>query len=246
MLVSLAIITVLIGILLPSFAMVRESARRVKCSSNLRQIGLSLQMYGHDSAELLPPSVFLPGSVPGAWQTGSTGGGWMPELMDTVRTDPELFTARPWGQWDGLGVLYASEYLGAPGVYYCPSHPGTHAQERYERAWMGAVDGEIISNYQYRGIGPNGQRRLYQINPNAALVTDTLRSFDDLNHKGGFNLLQAGLAVNWFEDAGDEVASIMSRSGGGNDSELVNDAWQRFDGVPGTGGPSQSPGNPSN
>lgn len=226
-LVSVAVIGLLIGILLPSFAMVRESARRVICASNLRQVGIGLHMYAQESSELLPPSVFLPQ----AWRPNTMNSA-RPELMDTVRTSDGDFADRPWGQWDGLGLLYAGGQLSAPGVFYCPSHPGSHPLSRYEQAWN-TSRGEIVSNYQFRGGGPDGQRRLYQIDPNSALVTDMLRSFEDLNHPGGFNLLQAGLAVSWFEDQGQQIAGLMLRGGGGsngsNAAQVVTDAWFQLD-----------------
>ncbi len=226
-LVTLAVITILIGILLPSFTMVRESARRVICASNLRQVGLGLNMYAQGSNEWLPPSVFLPTS-----RSRNASSAGQPELMDTLRTTRTDFADRPWGQWDGLGLMYQHGILSAPQVFYCPSHPGSHPFSRYEQAWM-ARDGEIVSNYQYRGIGPQGQRRLFQIPTDSALVTDTLRSYENLNHKGGFNLLQAGLAVTWFEDVGNEVADIMARTAGGasSSSQAVVDAWGRMDGT---------------
>ncbi len=230
-LVTLAVITVLIGILLPSFSMVRESARRVICASNLRQVGLGLNMYAQSSNEWLPPSVFLPYANP------RNSSAPRPDLMDTLRTSLDEFPDRAWGQWDGLGLMYQQGILSAPQVFYCPSHPGEHPFSRYERTWA-APEGEIVSNYQYRGIGPEGQRRLFQIPTDSALVTDTLRSAANLNHKGGFNLLQAGLAVTWYEDLGNEIADIVARtSSGGSSSQAVSDAWDRLDGpTSGTGG----------
>ncbi|MEM9066058.1 MAG: DUF1559 domain-containing protein [Planctomycetota bacterium] len=55
LLVSIAIIAVLIGILLPSLGAARESARSMQCSSNLRQIGLAMQMYANDFDDSLIP-----------------------------------------------------------------------------------------------------------------------------------------------------------------------------------------------
>jgi prepilin-type processing-associated H-X9-DG protein len=45
MLVALAIIGLLLGLLLPALQEARESARRVKCVANLKQIGLGLAQY---------------------------------------------------------------------------------------------------------------------------------------------------------------------------------------------------------
>jgi prepilin-type N-terminal cleavage/methylation domain-containing protein len=48
LLVVMAIITILAGILLPALVKARESARRTACLNNLRQIGMSLEMFRQD------------------------------------------------------------------------------------------------------------------------------------------------------------------------------------------------------
>lgn len=56
LLVVVAIIGILAGILVPVLGRARESAKRKACTSNLKQLGLALNMYASENSENFPTS----------------------------------------------------------------------------------------------------------------------------------------------------------------------------------------------
>ena len=72
LLVVIAIVGVLIAILLPAVQAARESARRMHCANNLKQIGVAVQNY-HDTYRRLPSSAIIDWDIVSTANNGSWG-----------------------------------------------------------------------------------------------------------------------------------------------------------------------------
>ena len=62
-LVVISIISLLIGISVPALSRARENARRTKCLSNVRQLGIALQLYADSHDGRVPPRDYDAGAV---------------------------------------------------------------------------------------------------------------------------------------------------------------------------------------
>lgn len=60
LLVTISIIAVLIGILLPALPLARDAARRVACGATLRGVGQGMELYLQDNREAYPVARYMP------------------------------------------------------------------------------------------------------------------------------------------------------------------------------------------
>ena len=226
LMVSIAVIAILIAILLPSLGSAMESTRRVKCQSNLRMIGIGLQLFADNNEDRFPDSVHATART----YNGSTYA--RPEQTLFVRmASSSPGAARTANGWDGLGILVHPErqasYLDVWEVLYCPSHAGNHARENYSDAWI-SRDAQIAGNFQYRL--PIYSHFRSQLDPAMALVSDGLREKSDYNHKIGNNLLKVDSSVSWYSDDSGLIYEDLVEDGDSPDAAgAVDSAWGHLD-----------------
>ena len=111
LLVVIAIVALLIALLLPAVKRARESARRVTCLSNVRQITTAIHAYAGDFDGHLPVShegmnSYLNFEVA------------TPVYPHRVAEGTQLSDG-----FTGHGMLYGLGYFSDPRVYYCPTQP---------------------------------------------------------------------------------------------------------------------------
>ncbi len=111
LLVVIAIIAILIGLLLPAVQKVRETAARVQCQNNLKQIGVGCHNY-HDANRCLPPGYLATAAYPDT----TPGWGWAAFLLPYVEQEPlfkKLDFTRPVEQSPAIGTMV--------GLFLCPA-----------------------------------------------------------------------------------------------------------------------------
>jgi hypothetical protein len=98
------------GILLPTLARARDSAARVQCASNLRQLGLGVIAYANDNRGFLPIR-------------------WRGDASSPQQYDDYKYTFYTWdnavtpGKAYALGLLFDQHYVRDSRVFFCPSQP---------------------------------------------------------------------------------------------------------------------------
>ena len=219
-LVSIAVLAVLIAIMLPTLGGVRESARRVACASNLRQMGLATYLYSnrHDG-EL--PSVATATAVFSLVAARDREGRTPPPPMTAFAAEPLSSTVLRYGPsaplgvvnsngWDGWGLLFADDLLTTPEIVYCPSHRDGVTSGEFRDGFK-TDRRRVVGNYALRGANPGEVMRFSALEPTTAIGSDSLGDLGWLNHEGGLNVMQASLAVRWQER--DLVATFPSTPG---------------------------------
>jgi len=112
LLVVIAIISVLLGLLLPAVQKARESANRISCANNLKQLGLAMHQY-HNVMERLPPT-----------RLGQGYATWAVLILPYIEQD-NLYR-----QWDLTKSYYDQSPVARQtvvSIYFCPSRRTSHS-----------------------------------------------------------------------------------------------------------------------
>jgi len=107
LLVVVAIIAILIGLLLPAVQKIREAANRMKCSNNLKQLGLAAHNYA-DTNGTMPPAFYVGPNI--AWNDeNNIGPNCFVMLLPFIEQDnlfraaqPQIQVYQAWATTGGL------------------------------------------------------------------------------------------------------------------------------------------------
>jgi prepilin-type N-terminal cleavage/methylation domain-containing protein len=164
LLVVLGIIGLLISLLLPAVQSARESARRIMCANNLKQIGLALHHF-HETRGFFPPGAISGTNTQAATTTSKrlaipsgVTHGWAPFLLPFVEQQ-NLFDRYDF-QFDWRDPANQVVRTTPLAIFICPSTPGRNRIDAFNSAQFGAVDA-AVSDY---GVNNAIDHQLFRLN----------------------------------------------------------------------------------
>lgn len=101
LLIVIAIIAILAAMLLPALNVAKEKAKAIKCTSNLKQIALSISSYTNDFKEYYPMRIEQNTAWKRTWRKTLTDEKYLP--IDMMACPTAITYAGSKDQWSGWG-----------------------------------------------------------------------------------------------------------------------------------------------
>lgn len=156
LLVVIAIIAILASLLLPALSNAKESAKRIKCTNNLRQIGIGLFIYADDNRDRLPIPTFRLDS------NGSPVQGHEKPWLGYIAYDvagTAVLRENP----HNLAYLFEARIIENGRIFYCPSaatlgdrntdefflRPRSYENYAAQGHWPSSVPGDTLIRLGY-------------------------------------------------------------------------------------------------
>ncbi len=131
LLVVISIVALLISILLPALQNARESARKIKCGTNLKQLGLATNTYIDDNHGYFPNYLHSTnGYASGILQINA-----LARYINARRSDQTITTPGMYSIYDYRGTTIEEIYVATHPVVVCPSSGTNYTLANY--GWNG-------------------------------------------------------------------------------------------------------------
>ncbi len=157
LLVVIGVIAILIALLLPALARAREQAQTLVCASNMRQIGIGMDLYAHDWKQWYPPTPWDTtwGPDPGVGQTS-----WIIRIAPYVSRWDAMSSPSP-AKLHAIEVLWCptaervtTDYFRHYGINpYIPSFNPNHHYKSRKSNVRRASEMILVAEQNYNGEG---------------------------------------------------------------------------------------------
>jgi prepilin-type N-terminal cleavage/methylation domain-containing protein len=146
LLVVIAIIAVLLAVLLPAMANVKNIARRLQCSNRLKEIGNAYSLYQNSTGGALP----TPEQT--CANTATASPRWIQHYFMYRR---ETTSGSGIYTWYNMGCMFAGGFIDDGKTFYCPATEGW--LDDYKRYCDPAPWGTLPQKYNYPPTGNGNQ-----------------------------------------------------------------------------------------
>jgi len=152
LLVSISIIAMLIGILLPALPRARDAARRTACGVNMRSVGQALELYKDRYREAFPVAKYMP--TP--WLSGSKRPGFNEAMVDFLDRespaykcpgDREIFNV----PWQDTSSSPARDRIGGMSYTYVTALAGERVETTFFAEYLKLTPSNTPILYDFDG-----------------------------------------------------------------------------------------------